>query len=365
MSKKTFYIILIILVGLLVVGGLIWYFFFKPSAPATPPESAGFTAPGQETPKGWVPISKGPVIAAHFISDDSILFYDFSGQFWQLKSGDLKPTLLAQPAIENPADIIWSSTEKNIVKAGLNQSDVRYVFSDINKNNLSNFNSGIKSIAFSPDAKKIVYYISDFKNNSLFISDADGKNQKTLIKNFQLRDVILSRPKTNQIAIVSRPSGLAPGGLWLFDINISRLAKVIGDLPGLEAIFSPKGDEFIYSYVNQNGQNPILAVYRKGAAKNIQGVSTLVDKCAWVKNSITVYCAVPQSWPDWATLPDDYYKNTFSTIDDLWEINTETGEKNLVFQGVGDISNLDINSNNNSLIFISRNSGFLYQLNLK
>jgi len=52
------------------------------------------------------------------------------------------------------------------------------------------------------------------------------------------------------------------------------------------------------------------------------------------------------------------------TIDDLWEINAETGEKNLVFQSIGDISNLDINSNNSSLIFISKNSRFLYQLNL-
>ena len=89
----------------------------------------------------------------------------------------------------------------------------------------------------------------------------------------------------------------------------------------------------------------------------------MINACG-LKDSINIYCAVPQSWPDWATLPDDYYKNAFLTIDDLWKINTETGEKNLVLQGIGDISNLDMNSNNNSLIFISRNSRFLYQLKL-
>ena len=251
MSKRTFYIILVILAGLLVVGGLIWYFFYKPSVPATTTDSAGFTLPGQETADNLAPISDDFVTSAHFVGND-ILFYDFSGQLWQLKSGELKPSLSDQQVNENQKP-------------------------------------GAKSFAFSPDDKKIVYYISDSKNNSLFISNANGKNQKTLVKNFQLRDIILSWPQTNQIVMVSRPSGLVRGGLWSFDINNSKLVKVIGDLPGLEVIFSPKGDEFIYSYVDQNGQNPILAVYRKGISKKINNISTLTDKCAWSDDSINIY----------------------------------------------------------------------------
>lgn len=325
MSKKTFYIILITLIGLLIVGSLIWYFFSKPPEPATT-ESAGFSFPGQETAADLTLLSYGSVISARFVGDD-VLFYDFSDQLWQLKSGELKPSLSAQQVAENPKP-------------------------------------GAKSTAFSPDAKKIVYYISDSKNNSLFISDADGRNQKTLIKNLQLRDIILSWPKTNQIIMTSRPSGLVRGGLWWFDTNNSKLVKVIGDLPGLEAVFSPKGDEFIYSYVSQNGQNPILAVYRNGVSKKITNVSTLVDKCAWSDDSINIYCAVPKSWPDSAVLPDDYYKNVISTIDDIWKINTETGAKNIVFENMEDISNLALNDNEDSLIFILKSSGFLYQLKL-
>ncbi|MFH1393158.1 MAG: hypothetical protein ABIG73_02155 [Patescibacteria group bacterium] len=326
MSKKTFYIILIILATLLIVGGLIWYFFFKPSAPAIT-GNAGFTVPGQETTAGLVPISEGPVVSARFIGDD-ILFYDFSGQLWQLKSGELKPSLSVQQIAENPKP-------------------------------------GAKSIAFSPDTKKIAYYISDLKNNSLFISDADGKNQKTLLKNFQLRDVVLSWPKTKQLAIASRPSGLVDGGLWLFDVNTLKLTKIIDGLPGLETIFSPDGDNFIYSFVDQNGRNPILAVYRKGVSKNINNVSTLVEKCAWSNDSISIYCAVPKSWLDSAVLPDDYYKDAISTVDDIWKINTETGAKSIVFENMGDISNLAISGSGDNLIFILKNSEFLYKIGLQ
>ena len=162
MSKKTFYIILIVLAGLLIIGSLVWYFFFRPSAPAAVPQSAGFTLPGQETATGnLAPISEGPVIAAHF-SGENILFYDLSGKIWQFGNGEQKPVMMDQAAVENPAEAIWSASEKNIVKTGLNQSDIRYIFSDFGKKILTNLKAGIKSVVFSPDAKKIIYQISVF-----------------------------------------------------------------------------------------------------------------------------------------------------------------------------------------------------------
>jgi len=366
MSKKTFYIILIVLAGLIIIGGLIWYFIFNSSAPAVSPEGPGFTTPSQETTKGWRPLSEGPVIAAHFISDDSILFYDFSGNLWQFKNGDSKPTLIDQMAIENPAETIWSINGGNIVKTGSNQSDIGYAFSDFSKKIFTNLRANIKSVVFSPDGSKIAYYLSDGLNtNSLYTSNPDGKSQKSLIGALKLRDINLLWPKNNILSITSKPSGLITGNLWILNTANLGLTKLIGELFGLEALWSPDGNNFIYSHTNQNGQGLKLAIYKNGVLKNVNNVSTLVDKCAWAKDSINIYCAIPQSWPDWATLPDDYYKNAFLTVDDLWKINAETGEKNLVFQGIGDISNLDINSNNDSLIFISRNSRFLYQLNLK
>ncbi len=365
MSKKTFYIILIALASIFVIGGLVWYFFFRPSTPATTPQGAGFTLPGQETAAGvLMPIGKSPVIAARFSGGD-ILFYDFSGQLWRMGSGDPKPAQVNQPIVENLTDIIWSAIGKNIIKAGAGQSDIGYIFSDPVNGALVNLKTGIKSVAFSPDAKKIIYQVSDSKSNSLFISDPDGKNQKTLIKDFKLRDVILNWPKTGQIAMASLSSGLVPGNLWTLDVGTLKFSKLLDNLLGLEAIFSPDGGAFIYSFVDQNGQNPILAVNKNGVSKNIENISTLAGKCAWVGELINIYCAVPNAWPDSAVLPDDYYKNAFTTMDNIWEINIETGEKNLVFQNMGDVSNIELSPDGNILIFKSRSSGLLYKLTIK
>lgn len=366
MPKKTFYIILIALTGLIIIGGIIWYFLLKPSAPAASPQSAGFTLPGQETAAGkLLSISENRVVSAHF-SDDSILFYDFSGNLWQFKNGDSKPTLIDQMAIENPAETIWSVSGKNIVKSGLNQSDIKYIFSDFSKKILTNLKANIKSAVFSPDGGKIAYYLSDGLNtNSLYTSNPDGKSQKSLIGALKLRDLNLLWPKNNIISLTSKPSGLTTGNLWVLNTANLGLTRLIDELFGLEVLWSPDGNNFIYSYTGQTGQNPKLATYKKGNFKNINNISTLVDKCVWLKDSMNIYCAVPQSWPDSTTLPDDYYKNKFLTIDDLWKINTETGEKMLIAKDIGGISNLIVSEDENNLFFILKENQFLYKLIIK
>lgn len=326
MPKKTFYIILAVVVGLLIIGGSVWFFFFKPIAPTTPSEGPGFTTPNQETAKGWSPISEKQVTSARFDGND-ILFYDFSGKLWQLKAGYEKPT---------PADQTTLETTLKTTKGSL-----------------------------SPDNKKIVYQIADSKNNTLFTSDPEGKNQKVLVKNFKLRDVVLKWAKTNQIAITAKPSGLVLGSLWILDPRNLNITKLMDSFLGLETLFAPDGLGFIYSYTDQNGQKPKLGVFKNSIARDFNNIFTLVDKCAWTNDSINIYCAIPREWPDFLTAPDDYYKNIFSTNDDLWKINAETGEKNLIFQEIGDISNPQLSADDSNLIFISRNSQFLYQLNLK
>ena len=323
MSKKTFYIILTALIGIIIIGGIIWYFMLKPKE-AAPAGGIDFTVPGQiKNGANLKVISEGPILSL-IKNNEVILFYDFKGQLWQLNEAEEKPTLSSQAPIENLTEIIWPKV-------------------------------------FSPDGKKIVYQ----KNNGLFTSDSSGKNQRTLISDLKLKDIILKWPNTNNVALIGKPSGLAAGGLWFLDVRNSNIRKIIGDFFGLEALFSPDSGSFIYSYVDQNGRDLRLAVYKNGNQKIINNVSTLIDKCVWTKNSINIYCAVPKSWPDFAVLPDDYYKNAFSTSDDIWKINTETGEKTLIFQYIGGISNLVVSNDESHIFFISKENQFLYKLIIK
>jgi len=291
---------------------------------AAPAGGIDFTVPGQTKSEANLKvISEGPILSL-IKNNEVILFYDFKGQLWQLNEAEEKPTLSSQAPIENLAEIIWPKV-------------------------------------ISADGKKIVYQ----RNNGLFTSDLNGKNQRTLISDLKLKDIILKWPNTNNVALIGKPSGLAVGGLWFLDIRNSNIRKIIGDFFGLEVLFSPDGGSFIYSYVDQNGRDLRLAVYKNGNQKIISNISTLVDKCVWTKDLINIFCAVPKLWPDSAVLPDDYYKNAFSTSDDIWKINTETGEKTLIFQYIGSISNLAVSNDESHIFFISKENQFLYKLNIK
>ena len=256
MSKKTFYIILTALIGIIIIGGIIWYFMLKPKE-AAPAGGIDFTVPGQTKSEANLKvISEGPILSL-IKNNEVILFYDFKGQLWQLNEAEEKPTLSSQAPIENLAEIIWPKV-------------------------------------ISADGKKIVYQ----RNNGLFTSDLNGKNQRTLISDLKLKDIILKWPNTNNVALIGKPSGLAVGGLWFLDIRNSNIRKIIGDFFGLEVLFSPDGGSFIYSYVDQNGRDLRLAVYKNGNQKIISNISTLVDKCVWTKDLINIFCAVPKLWPD-------------------------------------------------------------------
>ncbi len=325
MPKKTFYIILTALIGLIIIGLLIWYFILKPGEVVAPVSDVDFTVPGQvKDGANLKAISGGPILSLSE-NNGTISFHDFKGQLWQFNQDESKPALSNNAPVENLAEIIWPKV-------------------------------------FSPDDKKIVYQ----RNNGLFTSDPSGKNQKTLISDLKLKDVVLKWPNTNNIALVSKPSGTVAGSLWFLDVRNLNIGKIIGDFFGLEALFSPDGNSFVYSYVDQNGKNPLLAIYdKKGSQRTLNNISTLTDKCVWAKDLINIYCAVPKSWPDFAILPDDYYKNAFSTSDDIWKINTETGKKTLIVGNIGDISNLTVSEDEIDLFFIAKENQFLYKLNIK
>ena len=364
MSRKTIYVILITLAGLIVLGGVIWYLFFNPTE-VTAPSGADFTTPGitPTVAEKVSAISSGPAIAAYYSpGQGSVLFYDYAGKLWQLNNAASAPEIVPQNPIENIADVIWSKNLINIVQAGTNNLDARYIFSDFSQKIAADLRSGIKSLAFSPDNGKIVYSVlENQKTNALIISNPDGSRQKILINNLKLRDFILSWPKVNVIGLTSRPSGLVLGSAWTLNTGSLALTKVIDTLPGLETLWSPDGSMMAYSFVNQNASNPKLGISKNGELKEVSGISTLVGKCAWTGDSLYLYCAAPKSWPEGMVLPDDFYKKTVLTGDDIWKINTSTGEKELIISELGNVSSIIVGTD--ILYFISGANQYLYRLN--
>jgi hypothetical protein len=92
-------------------------------------------------------------------------------------------------------------------------------------------------------------------------------------------------------------------------------------------------------------------------------LKTLPEKCIWSEVDVNkIYCAVPKNLPT-ANYPDDWYKGLVSFDDNLWQIDTLTGETTLLLNQFGfDIINIFKTKNEDFLFFQNKKDGTLWSL---
>lgn len=346
-------------------AGLLWYLIFGPAQKLTQQPSQ-VTLPAQVQSK-IIQLSSTPTLWASIgASQNKIFWYDQTGQLWSSGLDGSGTKAAAQTPIQNFIKSIWSADgSKNVISVGTSQKDIRFA-SLFPESAVSTFlPNNTKSVAFSPNGKRITYQvIDDGKNqNTLFSSDPDGKKTNTVAA-LKLRDVIIGWPQASLISFVSKPSGLTGGSLWVLNLKTLVFDKLIDGHNGLEVLWSPDGAKILFSITDQNAKNPRLSVMDlNGNAKDL-GIATIVSKCAWASNNRDIYCAAGR-WPGDAALPDDYYKDAFSIVDDIVKINVDSGRKDAVVSPIFDAVNLAVSQNQDFLLFITKNTGRLYRFDLK
>jgi hypothetical protein len=117
-------------------------------------------------------------------------------------------------------------------------------------------------------------------------------------------------------------------------------------------------------------------VYKRQILNTKDGVSqevifkTLSDKCIWSnlrKNEI--YCAVPTEIPN-AMYPDDWYRGNVSFVDQIWHLDTNTGEVHLLANLLTlsskliDATDLTLDPKEDNLYFINKRDLTLWALDL-
>jgi len=107
------------------------------------------------------------------------------------------------------------------------------------------------------------------------------------------------------------------------------LEDVLSEIVGLYSIVSQDGKGVLYSSSGSQGMSLWFLDRNSGDIQSIQK-STLADKCAWANSGkVIIYCAVPKNI-SFRNLPDEWYQGNISFNDEIWKINLETGETELV-----------------------------------
>lgn len=227
----------------------------------------------------------------------------------------------------------------------------------------------IVGLAINPLGDKLFYLTSGLNGVSGYISKPDGLNKKLLFES-PLIEWTISWPKEETITMTTKPSSNVPGYLYFLNSKTGAFSRVIGNIAGLNTKISSSTAEILYSDSIRNIPRLYLYNIKKGESKLLPW-NTFPEKCLWSNtDSKIVYCAVPKTFPS-GDYPDAWYQGLVSFSDDIWMINTDTQASTLVYDieretnNTMDITDLQLDKNDNHLFFINKTDLTLWSLSLK
>lgn len=277
--------------------------------------------------------------------------------------GDIR-NRISNTTISKIFSVAWSSDASRALLSYIESESVRVVSATFSASstNTSLMPSSVLSAVFSPFTPLNILYLlpSDTGARAVIANPDNSKPSETVTTPFP--EFLVAWPDKNTLSFTTRPSGNVPGFLFTYDLAAHQLSKLLGDVMGLEVLWSKSGKRLLYSYYNSQNQLPrLFALELKTKTVLDLGVTTLASKCVFSSNDETViYCGMEaQSRP--ALYPDDWLQGALSFTDKLWKINLTTLEKNLLATNqTFDASQLRTSNDDRFLYFVNKKNNSLW-----
>jgi hypothetical protein len=230
--------------------------------------------------------------------------------------------------------------------------------------------SNIESIATSPSDARVAYVVGGASGSTVYVSKSDGTVKSTALTS-PIREWLIQWPKSDTLALTSKPSALSPGYLYFIPSKGGATEKALGAAFGLTTLVSPATTEVLFSGSDRNTFGTALYTINTRTQTEFP-LKTLPEKCIWSKKVATqIFCAVPKSIPP-ALYPDAWYQGAVSFSDELWSVNTTDGTATLLAsptqsaapRGI-DAIQLSLNKDETVLLFINKKDGSLWVLDLR
>ncbi|NDB60926.1 hypothetical protein EB001_21145 [bacterium] len=226
----------------------------------------------------------------------------------------------------------------------------------------------IKQVVVSPTGDKVFTWNIESGDGVGYISSFDEKT-KIKVSNIPFTQVNIDWPENNTLIVSTKPSAIASSYVYSIDTKNGVYKSLISGIKGLSAKVSHDGLNILNSFKNNDSVITSILNIKNGSSQEVI-FRTLADKCIWsnIKKD-DVFCAVPTEIPD-AVYPDDWYMGKVSFIDQIWHLNTTTGEVRLLANLLQlsnkaiDATDLSLDPKENTLYFINKEDLNLWALDL-
>ena len=382
MTPKKILIILIIIL-LIVISILIGYnFFVKKELPDNvvdntglfpQSDSASSNAGSGTSFSGQIkPISQEPSLGM-VIDGIKVKYYSANnGNVFESNLDGSGLTRISSAVLTGLIKIIWSPDKNKTIAIFNNNGEIKKYFYDFNTQINTSLDKNIRWVTWSPFSNKIAYqyYNSQNEDNNISIAEPDGSQWNSIFST-RMKNLIVEWPNSELISIRTKPSGLAQSVIYTINLTNNNFKKILDEAYGFTVLWSPLGDKLLFSETDNQGKNLKLKIadLTQSTIKELS-LSTLPEKCVWSQDNRTIFCAIPKTISDLATLPDDYYKGTTSFNDDFWRINLDTEKVTKIFESKNeqatayDAKELLLPPLENYLLFINQKNNLLYSLEL-
>lgn len=371
MSLKKILVILIILL-ILVAGALVVYNLFIREPVSPEKESDAGTSSGgtgssisdaeikavsQETVLN--PVIDGQKVKYYLKSNGNVFESDFDGS---------DKVRISSNVLQNLLKVLWSPDRDKVIAIFEDNGLLKKYFYDYNTGISVPLDRNVRHISWAPEEDKIAYqyYNAQTEDNNISVANPDGSEWENVFQT-RMSNLIVEWPKSGQISIRTKPSGLSQSVVYTIETASDNFEKVIENY-GLSALWSPTGDKLLFSETNSQGEKLKLKIVDlpNQLVKELS-IATLPEKCVWSQDNRTIFCAVPKNISESVILPDDYYKQSVVFDDEFWRVNLQTEEAIKIYTPEGavyDANDLLLSPQEDYLLFVEQKDGLLYSLEL-
>ena len=223
----------------------------------------------------------------------------------------------------------------------------------------------IIAVSLSPD-KNNFFTLTKNKSGVIGVTSSFDQTKSSKIFSSSFSEWLPQWVTEKSIYLTTKPSYLVEGSIFSLDIKNGTLYKIFGGVNGLTTLANNTGEGILFGASLNIG--PKLNIFNtKDHTSFDLKTYGLPEKCVWSNDNINVYCAAPNKITG-TQYPDFWYQGLVSFDDMFVKINTLTFEKSTLANSINetpvDAVNMFLDKQENSLFFINKKDGTLWQLDL-